>query len=134
MPKKIKKDFDKEKMYSKIMPSVAILPVQEENGSDPAANEPPPSAGTPQLLLRNFIEDIVLDKLVRTISMLRACECERCKKDVMARALNELPTAYTVIEAPELEANVKQLRANYEVKVSSALIKAVQEVKQNPNH
>jgi len=52
----------------------------------------------------------------------------------MAYALNELPPAYMVTEPEDLEATIKQLRKTYEVKVTSALIKAVQKVKAQPHH
>lgn len=135
MARKVKKDFDKEKMYSKIMPSIVTPPPQTQGEEEPAdLREPSEPAEQQQFVLRNFIEDIVMDKLERTMDMLRCCQCERCKKDVMAIALNDLPTAYTVVAPEQLEATVKQLRQSYEVKVSSALIKAVQTVKANPNH
>ena len=134
----VKKDFDKEKMYSKIMPSIVTPPPAQESFAKeiPLEEEEAPTSGQyqQQFILRNFIEDLVMSKLEHTITMLRGCECEWCKKDVMAKALNELPAAYTVIEPEELEETVGHLRANYEVKVSSALIKAVQAVKANPRH
>ena len=135
MAKKIKKDFDKDQMYSKIMPSIVTLPTAAKVEEKPCQEEECPVGEQEQrFVLRNFVEDIVMDKLGRTIAMLRCCECERCKKDVMAYALNELPPAYMVLPAHQVEADVKQLRKNYEVKVSSALIKAVQKVKAHPNH
>ena len=131
MLKKTKKDFDKEKMYSKIMPSIVTPPPGQELGEEKPDEE---DGGGQRYVLRNFIEDLVLGKLDHTITMLRGCGCEWCKKDVMAQALNEVPSAYTVIEPGELEETLKTLRASYEVRVSSALIKAVQTVKNNPRH
>jgi len=131
--KKAKKDFDKDQMYSKIMPSILTMPpqarVEQESLDDEAEDH-----DDQQYILRNFMEDIVIDKLERTMTTLRCCECERCKKDVMAYALNELPPAYMVTEPEDLEATIKQLRKTYEVKVTSALIKAVQKVKAQSHH
>ncbi len=138
MPKKVKKDFDKEKMYSKIMPSFVTPPPQAVREAEEPEKQIPredaPAAPEQSYILRNFIEDIVMDKLARTIAMLRGCECERCKKDVMAMALNELSPAYMVLEPREMEEAVRALRQAWEVKVASALIKAVQTVKAHPNH
>lgn len=133
MLKKTKKDFDKEKMYSKIMPSIVTPPPGQERTDDNKPEEDDLPGGQ-QYVLRNFVEDIVLDKLEHTITMLRGCECEWCKKDVMALALNDIPSVYAVIEPGELDEMLKNLRANYEVRVASALIKAVQTVKSNPRH
>jgi competence protein ComFB len=134
--RKAKKDFDKDQMYSKIMPSIVTVPPQTQVEQAPPQRDDALEADyvQQQYVLRNFMEDIVMDKLNRTMTMLRCCECERCKKDVMAYALNELPSAYMVTEPQELEANVKQLRKTYEIKVTSALIQAVQKVKACPNH
>lgn len=132
--KKTKKDFDKEKMYSKIMPSIVTPPGEPE--PEPAGKQPDEweNPGGQQFVLRNFLEDLVLSKLDHTIKMLRGCECELCKKDVMALALNELPSAYSTIRPQDLEATLKTLRTHYEVKVASALIKSVQAVKANARH
>lgn len=137
--KKMKKDFDKEQMYSKIMPSFAAVQTQQrpeppqESEPEPAPREPQRIVG-PKYLLRNYMEDIVLEKIGHTMNMLKACTCERCKKDIMALALNELPTAYRTVSPDEVEAAVRALRSGAEVKVSAALIKAVQTVKANPRH
>ena len=132
--KKDKKDFDKEKMYSKIMPSVVTPPPRPERAEKQPPDEEDVSFAEPQYVLRNFVEDIVLDKLDHTITILRCCDCELCKKEVMALALNEIPSVYTVIEAGQVEETLKTMRVQYEVKVASALIKAVQTVKTNPKH
>ena len=132
MVKKIKKDFDKEKMYSKIMPTV-VTPPPNQGRFEKEPEEGGSLAGQ-QYVLRNFIEDIVLSKLEHTITILRGCDCERCRKEVMALALNDIPSVYTVIVAGQVEEKLKALRAQYDVKVASALIKAVQTVKTNPRH
>lgn len=145
--RKLKKDpgrksFDKEQMYAKIMPSFTPqqpaepLPAPEPDAAADAGRRQSRAAQAPQprYLLRNYMEDIVLEKLDHTMKMLKACECERCKKDVMALALNSLPNAYMTIEPQDVEEQVRRLRAGVEIKVSAALIKAVQEVKASPRH
>jgi len=135
--KKVKKDFDKEQMYSKIMPTLGaggVRDAQEPSGEPPHREAQPRQANQPGYLLRNYMEDIVLEKLAHTMDMLKACECEKCKKDVMAIALNELPPSYMTLPPGEVEAAVRKLRSGVEVKVSATLIKAVQTVKANPAH
>jgi competence protein ComFB len=134
MPKKIKKDFDKEKMYSKIMPSLALTDRQpkEEPGDAPPL---PPEAETEQLpQLHNYMEDMMREKLAHTTKVLGACDCPRCQQDIMALALNQLPAAYAVAESPEEARYMLKLRGVYEVKVTASLIKAIQQVKINPRH
>lgn len=135
--KPMKKDFDKEQMYSKIMPTFAgPTPKEPRSPKSPAAAAQPPGTDRdqgPRYLLRNYMEDIVLEKIGHTMDMLKACTCEKCKKNVMAMTLNELPPAYMAVEADQVENAVRQLRAGVEVKVSAALIKAVQTVKAAPH-
>ena len=126
MAKKMKKDFDKEQMYRKIMPSIAA-PEPDE----PPEPEPPEPAGVPRL--HNFMEDMLLDKLERTAKVLQACDCERCRQDIMVLALNQLPPAYAVA-APDDARQMRKLRGAYEVKVTASLIKAIQQVKSSPRH
>jgi hypothetical protein len=134
LPKKIKKDFDKEKMYSKIMPSLAApgRPAKEEPVSTvpPAAEEE--SDQTPHL--HNYMEDMMLEKLPHTTKVLGVCDCPRCQSDIMALALNQLPAAYAVAEQADEPRYMTKLKGVYEVKVTAALIKAIQQVKIHPRH
>ena len=145
--KKLKKDFDKEKMYQKIMPSVSSSLSDELDGREEPkhaeANQTSSAASLPEkeqknaaarYILRNFMEDIVLEKLNHTIQMLRGCECERCKKDAVALTLNAMPASYLCVLPSQAEETLRSLRGQCEVKVTAALIKAVQTVKQAPNH
>ncbi len=140
--KKLKKDFDKERMYAKIMPSLFVEPSAqapqeppEEPLEDMADDTPPPAAApAPAYILRNYMEDIILEKFAHTMKMLKACTCEICQTDVMAYALNSLPPAYMAIVPEDVEDSVRQLRAGMDIKVTSALIKAVQHVKTHPGH
>jgi competence protein ComFB len=81
------------------------------------------------------MQDILLEKLPHTMKVLRSCQCERCRLEILAIAMNSLPTAYAVTteEEDSLE-RVKKLRRDYEVKVTATLIKAIQQVKNEPRH
>ena len=81
------------------------------------------------------MQDILLEKLPHTMKVLRSCQCERCRLDILAIAMNSLPTAYAVTtEAEDSLERVKKLRRDYEVKVTATLIKAIQQVKNEPRH
>ena len=127
--KPAKKDFDMERMFQKLVPSLQQQekPLIEELVQADLETKP---GNTREV---NLIKRIVLEKLEYTMQMLRACECDRCRSDVIALALNELPTFYAVGEEliPE---KIAELRRRYEVKVTSALIQAVQRVKAEPRH
>lgn len=137
--KKQKKDFDRDQMYSKIMPSITLdNPRFEEEAfglvEGIGAPEGVPRGQTAVPELRNYMEIILREKLPRTTEVLRACTCERCTLDVLALALNALPPAYAVETGEENPDRVKSLRQNYEVKVTATLIKAIQQVKNAPRH
>lgn len=151
MAKKLKKDFDKDKMYSKIMPSIQTavreslpestpVPARQPSPPPPPQDEGPASVLVHSIhtadggfLLRNFVEEIMLDKLEHTMRVLRVCTCERCQKDIMAITLNNLPSAYAVMPNDD-QGREKKVRGEYEVKVTSALIQAIQLVKAQPRH
>jgi hypothetical protein len=149
--KKVKKDFDKERMYAKIMPTVFDTPPESigERPEDPELAEQleqndgyseefiptvPPPLPEPKYILRNYIEDIMMEKYAHTMKMLKVCACEKCTKDILAHALNALPPSYMAVPPEHVDGVVRELRAALEVKVSTALIQAVQHVKANPQH
>lgn len=121
MAKKVKKDFDKEKMYRQIMPSI-----------EPETAEPVPPEDT-QLGLHNHMESLLRDKLDHTLQVLGGCGCPRCRMDILALALNQLPPVYAVSTAED-GVRIKKLRGLYEIKTTAALIQAVQTVKAAPRH
>lgn len=146
-----KKEIDKELMYKKLMPSgpknMRMPEPAEENAVQPAetpANsfeEPrrpkgPRKVSVPSMDSRsadvvNIMEDAVLGKLDETLSRFRCCRCDRCKKDIVALALNKLPPRYQVVTAgsPELD-----LDPQMNAQVISALIQAVVQVRAKPRH
>jgi competence protein ComFB len=141
LSKKLKKDFDRDKMYSKIMPTFTKEDGYEEDAERepilPATPEPQvrEAAEPEKLRLHNYMQDILLEKLPHTMKVLRSCQCERCRLDILAIAMNSLPTAYAVTaeEEDSLE-RIKKLRRDYEVMVTATLIKAIQQVKNEPRH
>ncbi len=144
MAKKLKKDFDRDKMYSKIMPTYTKEGEYDEEGPSQAGPDsaprtpeavPEPAKEPEALRMYNYMQDILLEKLPHTMKVLRSCQCERCRLDILAIALNALPPAYAVTADDEAGAErVKKLRREYEVKVTATLIKAIQQVKNEPRH
>lgn len=139
--KKIKKDFDRDQMYCKIMPSMQgeLEPAAIVAEKAPPEPEPEPAAelqapGREYPLLHNYMEDLLAEKIEHTMKVLRSCSCARCKMDILALALNALPPVYAVTACDETSERVKNLRREYEVKVTAVLIKAIQQVKSEPRH
>lgn len=151
-----KREIDKEQMYKKLMPSApksARLPLEDvmpENaapleellGAAAAVVQPPkrtlearkvsvPAFETFQSDVVNAMEDYVLEKLEQVLSRFQCCRCDRCKKDIVALALNKLPPKYRVVSeaqpAPDLDPQTS-------AQVVTALIQAVIQVRARPRH
>lgn len=151
---KTKKEIDKDIMYGKIMPSAkrntASITTADYSERDEGAAikmlENETAKHTPAMLIDknglevksehstlvvNLQEYLIMDKLEAAFAKFNCCKCERCKKDVVALALNKLPPAYVVIEQSELDA---ELEKHNLPAVSTALIQAILKVRANPRH
>lgn len=84
--------------------------------------------------LNNYMEEIVFDMLDDILHDMNVCTCDRCRVDVAAKALNDLPPQYVVTRKGEVFSKINNLRAQFEVDVISAITKAAILVKRNPNH
>ena len=79
----------------------------------------------------NIMELLVSDRLDSAFSKFHCCQCDKCRKDAVAAALNLLRPEYVVAEADEIDA----LRREHSTKeVSAALVKAILQVRAHPRH
>jgi len=83
------------------------------------------------LVLVNLVEQLVADRLDAVFEKFNCCRCDKCRRDVAALALNAIPPQYVVAEPEEIpklleEAPVKE--------IPGALVKAILQVKNNPQH
>lgn len=153
---KIKKTFDRELMYKKIMPS-NLKKDNEQNEEDesislnadkkyPAEINAPkePSIfqnkeinlrreGKSEVILYNVIEKLVLNKLDATLKKMNCCRCDRCKEDIVAIALNNLKPMYIVASKEEINQKIEEL-GEISSEVTTEVIKAVLIVRKNPRH
>lgn len=84
--------------------------------------------------LKNHMEDVVAKLTDRYIKESDACPCEKCRLDVMALALNELPSAYIVTPRGEIFAAIDSTYPQSQIDAEIAVLKAIDMVKQNPKH
>lgn len=77
----------------------------------------------------NVMENLVLKNLNLVMGRFNTCACDRCRCDIVAYALNNLPPKYIVSNANDTydERELSKLAVN-------ALVSAVLYVKSNPNH
>lgn len=149
-----KKEIDKDLLYKKLMPSnfkpsknLTNHPAAEEDKTAeaqadyPIAEEPPrkptrrvvniPSMGSQKTELVNLTETAVLEKYDSVTARFNCCRCDRCKKDIIALALNKLPPKYAVLNEGQLVPDVDQ---QLSAQVVTAMIQAVLKVRAKPRH
>lgn len=87
------------------------------------------------IFLKNYMEDFVWGYLDEVLSKYpEICQCDICKHDIVAIALNNLPTKYVVREQGELYSKLETLDTQYRIDVIAALTRAIMIVKDNPRH
>lgn len=84
--------------------------------------------------LKNYMEELIFKKTDDLLKLMSICKCEKCKLDIMALALNDLPARYIVTDKGELFTKVLELEQQFEVDVETAIIKAALLVGKNPRH
>lgn len=146
-----KKEIDKELMYKKLMPSApgeAKLPrpiVQHEAEAQEPQEKPMgtaaytpsrreigiPALDTQKTVLLNITETLVLEKLDSVLARFNCCKCDRCKKDIVALALNKLPHKYMVLAESQ---PMPLWHAPENAQIVSAIIQSILTVRNHARH
>ncbi|MEA4889589.1 MAG: late competence development ComFB family protein [Clostridiaceae bacterium] len=84
--------------------------------------------------LKNCMEDIVAKTADECIPESSLCSCAKCRMDVMAIALNNLPPTYVVTHKGELLASIDATGLQNQADVLSAVMNAIHIVKEYPKH
>jgi competence protein ComFB len=84
--------------------------------------------------VKNYMEEVVRYLLDETLKDINMCQCNKCKMDIYAMALNELPPKYIVTKKGELYSKINILKQQFEVDVISAITRAAILVKRSPRH
>ncbi|HNR03479.1 MAG TPA: late competence development ComFB family protein [Bacillota bacterium] len=84
--------------------------------------------------LKNYMEDLVIKRTDEILKSIDVCKCDKCKLDIIALALNSLPSKYVVSAKGELYAKVSELEQQFDIDVGTAIIKAAFLVNENPRH
>ncbi len=83
---------------------------------------------------KNMMENLVEDEYERAAASLGCCQCPQCRGDVIAYALNSLPTKYVSTQKGEVYSKLFMLRGEYRTAIMAALVKGAAVVKENPRH
>ncbi|ABY92800.1 late competence development ComFB family protein [Thermoanaerobacter brockii subsp. lactiethylicus] len=84
--------------------------------------------------LKNYMEDAVEQMMDRVLKDLDVCKCDRCRMDIKALALNNLPPKYVVSEEGELYVKTNELVRQFEVDIIKAITMAAIKVNNNKRH
>lgn len=82
----------------------------------------------------NIMEHIVEEQFELLESSLDCCTCDQCRNDIIACTLNHLPSRYVVTSAGGAITKADSLRIQHMTDIRTALIQAVQVVKEHPRH
>ena len=86
------------------------------------------------LVFKNINEEAVGMLLDQVIAEVEGCNCQRCRLDASALALNDLPPRYWVTGFGELMESVSCYEAQNHLDIYHAVLRAVLRVKANPRH
>ncbi len=84
--------------------------------------------------LKNSNEELIADITRDLMAETEMCQCDKCRLDVMALALNSLPPSYVVTYAGGLFANIDATNVQMQADAMSAVLKAIAVVSRSPHH
>jgi competence protein ComFB len=84
--------------------------------------------------LRNYMEVVVEKCTNDLLPKSGACDCDKCRLDIMSIALNSLRPHYIVTDTGALYAKMKDFDMQHIVDVTSIVMSAIQKVKEKPQH
>jgi len=85
--------------------------------------------------LKNYMEVSVFDAMDDLLKINpNVCNCEKCRLDIAAKALNSLPTKYIVNHQGEVFTKAYLYQNQASTDVISAVTKAIMIISQNPHH
>jgi len=82
----------------------------------------------------NVVEWIAKESIDDIMERMEMCTCPQCTGDVLALALNSLPTKYVTSDAGKQYIQLGAYKKQFETDVEIALMKACMTVKSAPNH
>ncbi len=85
-------------------------------------------------VLKNLMEDAVLQILDETLDKKNTCSCEQCRMDIAAIALNKLPPRYVVTSKGASYGRTDLLELQKYIDVVGAITQAIRLVKEHPRH
>ncbi len=86
-----------------------------------------------EVILKNYMETLVLEKLDEIIHEFDCCNCEKCRMDIASYALNRLPPKYVATYKGQVYSKLDTLSVQYEADLVNALYQAAKVVTEHPH-
>ena len=86
--------------------------------------------------LKNYMEDVAKDRLDKILKTKEhdVCQCDRCRADIVAYALNHLPSKYVVTRWGHIYTEIDKLAGQFKADIIVELTKAIKKIAANPRH
>lgn len=85
--------------------------------------------------LYNMMEECVEQKLNDILPQMKGyCDCEACRLDMKAYALNRLPAKYVHTDKGAVFQKFDALTAQADTEITTVVIKSIETIGKNPNH
>ena len=85
-------------------------------------------------MYKNVMEYLVEEEYSKVCGSLGCCTCPDCHNDIVAYALNQLPSKYVATRKGEVYSKTFMLRNQHRTDIMAALAKAASLVKEHPRH
>ena len=112
------------------VPEATDRPLENALNELRAAGEEKPD----EYLCFNVMQTLVEDKADKYIRMFGLCKCNRCRIDVVALALSNLPAKYVVAKPHELIPRLSMYEQKFIVVVVTQVMSACRKVLDRPHH
>lgn len=87
-----------------------------------------------QVYYLNVMQALVEEKVDKCMEMANTCRCQRCRIDIIALTLSNLPSKYVVVHSEDTVPMLSIYEGRYGAMVLSQLMAACEKVKAHPRH
>jgi competence protein ComFB len=87
-----------------------------------------------RIMPRNLMEELVDSRLDEYMRSEAVCQCERCRADVMALALNNLQPKYVVSVSGEVYSRYDAVKSQFQADVITTILCAIAVINKRPRH
>ncbi len=117
-------------------PAPAEAPAHEAAAPEKTAESAPPddSQQEREITYVNVMEVLVEERAGKYMEMFGMCQCDRCRSDVKALALNSLPSKYVVMARGEFVPRITVYEGRFSAAIIAQLLRACKIVMDSPRH